>query len=253
MLQLHLSDQQFYYLLRCTLYQRFGSTYKMVMACQGAVLKQIQHQPHKRPVPYLTLMRSYDMPFERKVIMFNCILYLHIRGCRLAQFSNYCKLNHWGWVTHICVRILTIIGSDNGLSPGRCQAIIWTNAGILLIGPLGTNTNFSEILIEILTIWFKKMHLKWRPFCLSLNVLTHKQWEVHGCVLNIVITDALVLKLQDISINSQDLLFIALDQCHTNKKIHNKYQQDIFLKKKNNLVVGSIWGLYCLHSGQKKS
>ena len=56
-------------------------------------------------------------------------------------------LTHWGRVTHICVSKLTIIGSDNGLSPGRRQAIIWTNAGILLIGPL--RTNFSEILIEI--------------------------------------------------------------------------------------------------------
>ena len=28
----------------------------------------------------------------------------------------------------------TNIGSDNGLSPGRRQAINWTNAGILLIG-----------------------------------------------------------------------------------------------------------------------
>ena len=33
-----------------------------------------------------------------------------------------------------------IIGSDNGLSPDRHQAIIWTNAGILLIGPLRTYT-----------------------------------------------------------------------------------------------------------------
>ena len=49
-------------------------------------------------------------------------------------------------MTHICVGKLTIIGSDNGLSPERRQAIIWTNAGILLIGPLGTN--FNEILIE---------------------------------------------------------------------------------------------------------
>ena len=56
-------------------------------------------------------------------------------------------LTHWGWVTHICVGKLTIIGSDNGLSPGRRQAIIWTNPGILLIGPL--ETKFSEILIEI--------------------------------------------------------------------------------------------------------
>ena len=73
---------------------------------------------------------------------------------------------------HICVGNLTIIGSDNGLSPGLRQAIIWTNAGILLIGPL--ETNFSEYLIEIQTFSFKKKHLKvssakLRPFCLGLN------------------------------------------------------------------------------------
>ena len=78
-------------------------------------------------------------------------------------------------MTHICVGNLTIIGSDNGLSPGRRQAIIWTNAGILLIGPLGTN--FSEILIGINKFSFTKMHLKmssakWRPFSLGLNVLS---------------------------------------------------------------------------------
>ena len=40
---------------------------------------------------------------------------------------------------HICVSKLTLIGSYNGLSPGRRQAIIQTNAGILLIGPFGIN------------------------------------------------------------------------------------------------------------------
>ena len=89
-------------------------------------------------------------------------------------------LTHWGLVTHICVGKLNNIGSDNGLSPGRRQAIIWTNAGILLIGPLGTI--FSEILIEILTFSFKKMHLKvlsakWQPRCLGLNVLI---WKCNG-------------------------------------------------------------------------
>ena len=78
-------------------------------------------------------------------------------------------------MTHICISKLTIIGSDNGLSLGRCQAIIRTNAGILLIRPLGTN--LSEILIEILIFSFKKMRLKVssakrRPFCPGLNVLT---------------------------------------------------------------------------------
>ena len=48
------------------------------------------------------------------------------------------------WVTHVYIGKLTIIGSDNGLSLRRHQAIIWTNAGVLLNGPLGTN--FSEIL-----------------------------------------------------------------------------------------------------------
>ena len=51
-----------------------------------------------------------------------------------------------------------MIGSDNGLSPGRHQAIIRTNVGIMLIGPFGTN--FSEILIEILTFSFKKMYFE---------------------------------------------------------------------------------------------
>ena len=82
-------------------------------------------------------------------------------------------LTLWGRVTHICVSILAIIGSDNGLSPGRCQAIIWTNAGILLIRTLGTN--FSEILGEIHSFSLK-MHLKmssakWRLFGLGLNEL----------------------------------------------------------------------------------
>ena len=61
-------------------------------------------------------------------------------------------------MTHICVGKLTIIGSDTGLSPGRRQATICTNAEILLIGPLGTN--FSGMLIEIDTISFNTMHLK---------------------------------------------------------------------------------------------
>ena len=77
-------------------------------------------------------------------------------------------------MTYLCVGNLTIIGSDNGMSPGRHQAIIWTNVGILLIGHLGTN--FSGILFKIQTLSFKKMHfelasVKWQPFCLHLNVL----------------------------------------------------------------------------------
>ena len=94
-------------------------------------------------------------------------------------------LTRWGRVTHIYIVKLTIIGSDNGLSPGRRQAIIWTNAGILLIGPLGTN--FIEILVGIQTFSFKRMHLKmssakWRPFYLGLNVL--RRFTSPTCVLS---------------------------------------------------------------------
>ena len=94
---------------------------------------------------------------------------------RLQNVSHYVQaLTHWGRVTHICVGNLSIIGSDNGLSPGRRQVITWTNVGILLFGPLGTN--FSEMLIEIHTFLLKKIHLKMssgkrRSFCLNLNVL----------------------------------------------------------------------------------
>ena len=113
------------------------------------------------------------------------ILAMHINGLRVLTecykgLSYYerigdptLSLTHRGRVTHIRVGNLTIIVSDNGLSPGRRQAIIWTNARMLLIEPLVTI--FSEILIAIQTFLFQKMHLKmssvkWRPFFLGINV-----------------------------------------------------------------------------------
>ena len=81
---------------------------------------------------------------------------------------------------HICISKLAIIDSDNGLLPGQRQAITWTNAGILLIGPLGTN--LSEFFIEIHTFSFNKILLKMlsaiqQPSCLGLNVLyVGSQW-----------------------------------------------------------------------------
>ena len=92
-----------------------------------------------------------------------------------SNVSNFWALTHWGRVTPICVGEIIIIGSDNGLSPDRCQAIIWTNAGLLSIEPL--QTYFSENLIKIQPFSLKKMHMKmssakWRPSCLGLNALT---------------------------------------------------------------------------------
>ena len=54
--------------------------------------------------------------------------------------------------------IFVPIGSYNGLSPIRHQAIIWTSAWLLSIGLLGIK--FSEIFIKIKNFSFRKMHLK---------------------------------------------------------------------------------------------
>ena len=115
-------------------------------------------------------------------------IHLHIQ----ANESFICAhifLTHWGRVMHICIGKLASIGSDNGLLPDRHQAIIWTNAEILLIGPMGTN--FSEILIEIYIFSFKKMNLKmssgnWKPFCLGLNVLNNSLclWFQVSCAIS---------------------------------------------------------------------
>ena len=118
---------------------------------------------------------------RRKSLEFN--IHDHLWGMTMYDWR---WLTHWGRVTHIRVVKLTIIASYNGLSPGRRQAIIWTNAGILLIGPLGTK--FNKILIEIHTFSFKKMLLKmssskWRPFFLGPNVLR----ICHGYFSNVCI------------------------------------------------------------------
>ena len=113
----------------------------------------------------------------------------------LEELTNLC-LTHWGWVTHICVSNITTIGSDNGLSPSRRHAIIRTNAGILLIEPLGTN--FNEILIEMHIFSLKKIHFKMssgkrRPFCLGLNVLTqwHLMVHIYGSLNRVIIGSGL--------------------------------------------------------------
>ena len=100
---------------------------------------------------------------------------LHAKILSVKSRTNLFSSNvfiHRGRVMHICISKLTIIGSDNGLSLGWCHAIIWTDAGILSIGPL--ETNFGEILINIHTFSLNQMHLKisgkWRPCCLSLSV-----------------------------------------------------------------------------------
>ena len=72
----------------------------------------------------------------------------------ISHLIHKYRLTHLPLVPHICVSE----SGQHGLSPFRRQVIIWTNAGILSIRPLGTN--FSEILIKIRNVSFTKMHLK---------------------------------------------------------------------------------------------
>ena len=136
--------------------------------------------PHNRPMMWnfegffvvskLLNQVNYIVIWDTIQMFLFCISLRHGR-----IFNEIFCLTHCGQVMHISVGKLTIIGSDNGLLPERRQAIFWTNAGILLIGPLGTN--FNEILIEMQTFSLKKIRLKMSSakccsFRLGLNVLT---------------------------------------------------------------------------------
>ena len=143
----------------------------VTILCDGAELRSIRFSM----IVYFSCININRIPLH--ICLYTYIMYIYIYYiymcvcvCMYRYVIKYAKPNgiqvrslwllktHWGRVTHICVSKLTIIGSDNGLSPGRRQAIIWTNAGILLIRTLGTN--FSEILGQIHSFSFKKMHLK---------------------------------------------------------------------------------------------
>ena len=80
-------------------------------------------------------------------------------------------------MTYICVGKLPIIGSDNGLSLIRRQAIIWTNAGILLNGHLGTN--FNEILIGIQTFFILEIAFE-NVVCKMTSILSRPKWVNPG-------------------------------------------------------------------------
>ena len=142
-----------------------------------SVMNQQQHK-NISSLSYQSQLSTHgESEWNIRCIRYNMI-YLEAeeqQGTECQYNSVWSILTHRGRVTHICVSKLTNIGSDNGLAPTRRQAIIWTNVGILLIGPLGTN--FSEISIEIHIFSFKKIDLKmssgnWQPSCLSLNVLS---------------------------------------------------------------------------------
>ena len=117
----------------------------------------------------ILLIGLFGTNFNEILIEIHTFLFKKIHVCEnfvcemSAIYLGLNVLTDWGRVMHICVSKLTMNGSDNGLSPGRRQAIVWTNAGVV-------------IFITIFIFSFKKMHFKlssgnWRPICLGLNVL----------------------------------------------------------------------------------
>ena len=76
-----------------------------------------------------------------------------------------------------------LFGATTGLpnNPFQRQALIWTNHGLLIIRALATK--FSKIWIKMQRFSLKKINseiyfVKYRPFCLRLNVLYGEQWNV---------------------------------------------------------------------------
>ena len=72
------------------------------------------------------------------------------------DMNNACLIIELEWCLYTPEKEFTI-GSDKGLLPGRRQALIWTNAGLLLTGPLWTY--FSEFRIKIRQFPFKIIDL----------------------------------------------------------------------------------------------
>ena len=90
-----------------------------------------------------------------------CCLILHIRQYHACWCSG--DLIHWGQATHICGSKLTIIVTDNDLSQGWHQTIIWSSAEIFLL---------TEICISLITTTHLEVSsVKFWAFCLGLNVL----------------------------------------------------------------------------------
>ena len=179
------------------------------------------------------------------------------------KLSAFVK-THWVRVTYICVVHLTIIGSDNGLAPGRRQAIIGTNAGILLIGSFNRDKrqwNFNQnscIFIQenaLEKVVCKRMailprpqcfksHSQNRQFCLELNVLKHDhivfslQWRHNALdgVSNHQRLDCLLTRLfRRRSNKTSKLRFTGL--CEGNSPVTGEFPTQRATDAEN----GSIW------------
>ena len=93
--------------------------YALILLCQEWRNKDVQSINIFRLLPHITL----HMTLYGTTAGFDTTCMYSVLPCGAWPIWSEPCLTHWGRVTHICVGNLTIIGSDNGLSPGRRQAI----------------------------------------------------------------------------------------------------------------------------------
>ena len=115
------------------------------------------HVMDKLLVYLMSVGKRVKIPLEY-IVYLNKLGHHWFRWSSLVQIMTYgkfgvktlsepmpgcCQLDPWEYISSTMAEHLTIIGSDNGLSPSRRQPIIWTNDGILLIRPLGKKLQWN--------------------------------------------------------------------------------------------------------------
>ena len=139
------------------------------------------------------ILKGQEMHWSRRQFLrtsYTCFVLCAVFAGYVCAIWTYLILTHWGWVTHTFFGNLTTIGSDNSLSPGRHKAILWTNAGILLIRIL--RTNFSEILSKIHTFSLQKCI---RKIVCEMSAILPRPQCVNLCFMLYVLTNQLFLNV----------------------------------------------------------
>ena len=133
----------------------------------------------------LDIVLSIDCCYYQLLLMNCCVGLLSVSKCLLFQAYNFEWFwTHCGWLKHVCVGNLTIIGSDNGLAPtcSRQLAIIWTKCWNIVNWTLGNKLqgNFyqNKTFSFRKCIWKRFFVCKMAAICLSLKVTPFTPWAV---------------------------------------------------------------------------
>ena len=118
------------------------------------------------PKQAIKISGTHETPSVIFINIAECILCSKAPQYVEAELRTYSSANY------------TIVGSNNDLSPGRRQAIIWTNAGILLIR--AANLSRHQCYNAIWTPQFDLMDT--RRVCLFINVMQTNPYFTSGVI-----------------------------------------------------------------------